>query len=240
MDGEFPNRIRELRTAKGWSQQTLAEAVDPKTSQPQIDRLEKAGRNLTQDWMRRVSKALGVEMAELLPKTEGAKVEPHKPAADNDPETVARRNHSASLNVPPNEAALARPGRKDLPLRGSAGGMAQGEVIFMNDGGPETYVERPGILEGNPDAYAVYVHGTSMEPALRQGWVVWVDPKRPVSPGDDVVVQLKNDQAYIKTLLRRTGRALICRQYNPEGDVEYKPSEVKSIHLIVGSTRVRG
>lgn len=65
----MPNRIKELRIAKGLSQDALAELAN--TSQPQIDRLEKGQRNLTQTWMTRIAKALGVRPAELLPESRG-------------------------------------------------------------------------------------------------------------------------------------------------------------------------
>jgi transcriptional regulator with XRE-family HTH domain len=58
------NRIKELREALGLSQQQLAARVG--TSQPQIDRLEGGTRKLTEDWMRRLAKALHCKPADLL------------------------------------------------------------------------------------------------------------------------------------------------------------------------------
>jgi transcriptional regulator with XRE-family HTH domain len=58
------NRIREFRELKGWSQQQLADAVS--TSQPQIDRLEKGERKLSQEWMQKLAPALGVDVATLI------------------------------------------------------------------------------------------------------------------------------------------------------------------------------
>lgn len=61
---ELPNRIRELRTARDWSLDFLAEKVG--CSKVQISDLERGGVNLTVEWMRRVAPALGVTPAELL------------------------------------------------------------------------------------------------------------------------------------------------------------------------------
>lgn len=61
---DFPNRIRELRLAKGWSQDTLAAAVG--CVKNQISDLERGNRGLTLDWMRKVATALGVAPAELM------------------------------------------------------------------------------------------------------------------------------------------------------------------------------
>ena len=58
------NRIRELREARGLTQQQLADACG--TTQPTIDRLEKGIRQLTEKWMQRLASALQVEPADLL------------------------------------------------------------------------------------------------------------------------------------------------------------------------------
>jgi len=62
---ENPNRIRELRLAKGWSQQQLADEVG--CSKMQISGLERGKPKLDQDWMRRLAEPLGVTPADLLP-----------------------------------------------------------------------------------------------------------------------------------------------------------------------------
>lgn len=61
---EMPNRIRELRMARGWSQDQLAARVG--CSKPQISDLERGNRSLDLDWMRRISGALGILPAHLL------------------------------------------------------------------------------------------------------------------------------------------------------------------------------
>jgi transcriptional regulator with XRE-family HTH domain len=59
------NRLREFRDKLGWSQQRLADATVPATSQAQIDRLEKGERKLTVEWARRLAKALGCHWTEI-------------------------------------------------------------------------------------------------------------------------------------------------------------------------------
>jgi transcriptional regulator with XRE-family HTH domain len=58
------NRIAKLREQRGLSQADLAKKI--RTSQPQIQRLEAGERQLTEDWMRRIARALDVEPADLL------------------------------------------------------------------------------------------------------------------------------------------------------------------------------
>lgn len=58
------NRIREIRIDRGLSQQALADAVG--TSKTQISKLEKSQRRLTDEWMRRLARALECHPAELM------------------------------------------------------------------------------------------------------------------------------------------------------------------------------
>jgi phage repressor protein C with HTH and peptisase S24 domain len=119
-------------------------------------------------------------------------------------------------------------------------GQAMGgeEDLFFENGVVQAYVERPWFLMGNGNAYAVYVNGTSMEPAYRHGELCYVDPSRPPRPGQDVVVQLKDGTGFVKTLQRRTAQAVEVLQYNPEKRLRFKADEVESVHLIVAALKV--
>jgi transcriptional regulator with XRE-family HTH domain len=61
---KYPNRIRFLRERQEMSQVELARLVG--TTQQQVSRYEKGEHELTVDWMRRFSKALGVPPMELI------------------------------------------------------------------------------------------------------------------------------------------------------------------------------
>ncbi len=61
----LPNRIRELRDAKGFTLTELADRVG--TSNQQISYLELGSRQLTTRWMERIAPHLGVRPADLLP-----------------------------------------------------------------------------------------------------------------------------------------------------------------------------
>jgi transcriptional regulator with XRE-family HTH domain len=56
-----PNRIRELRLARDWSQQKLADLVG--VSKVTISDLERGKMQLTLDYMKRIAAALGVTPA---------------------------------------------------------------------------------------------------------------------------------------------------------------------------------
>jgi transcriptional regulator with XRE-family HTH domain len=60
----LPNRIRELRKARDWKLEDLADRLD--CSIPQVSDLERGNRELTYHWMKRLAKALACEPADLL------------------------------------------------------------------------------------------------------------------------------------------------------------------------------
>jgi len=223
-----PNRIRELREALGWSQTDLALKLVPKTSQPQIDRLEKADRRLTVEWMDRLALALKVTPGELLSRHAQRGYSHAMVGGD-----AAAGSVTLAMGA---QGALSGP--RDLPILGYV--KAGQDGFFITNGEVEGYAVRPDLLSGVKDAYAVYIHDKSMFPAFEPGHLAWVDPLRPVKPGDSIVIQLLDGQAFIKRLKRRTERALICEQWNPSGEVRYDAAEIRSVHLVVGSMRVIG
>jgi len=219
-----PNKIRALRLLRGWSQENLAAAVRPKTTQPQIDRLERGKRKLTQEWMERVGAALEVEPGALLPQQGLQDTTVPQPQRK-----VAPQNQLGIELLPGGHATFAGP--RDLPILGyvKAGGLG----FFIGNGERQGVTVRPEILRDVTTAYAVRVHDESMSPALEPGYVVAVDPTRPVKPGDTVIVQLADGQAFIKRLVRRTEKAVICKQFNPAQELKYPPAKVAAVHLVV-------
>lgn len=128
-------------------------------------------------------------------------------------------------------------GRPDLPVFGH--GRAGEDVLVFENGIVERYVERPWFLLGSRNAYAVYVNSDCMEPAYKHGQLCYVDPALPPSPGDDVLVQLQDGRGYIKRLDRRTADQAHFLQYNPKKRITFKTKEIKHIHVIVASLKIR-
>ena len=107
-------------------------------------------------------------------------------------------------------------------------------------------IERPPALWNAPDAYAIYYHGSSMEPRFYQGEVGIVDPRRPPGPGDFVVVQL-NDGAsdtivtvLVKQLERIAGGYVHLRQFNPDLRFRLPRAMVGRLHRIASPTELFG
>lgn len=124
-------------------------------------------------------------------------------------------------------------GPRDLPIIGSARGGADG--LMMDNGAIQGMVERPAQLNGVPTAFAIYMNGDSMEPRYFQGELIYVNPLKPVRPGDFVLIELENQEAYVKRLVRRAGGKIVCKQLNPAQDVIFPADRVRHIYRIVGS-----
>ena len=132
----------------------------------------------------------------------------------------------------------AAPPRRTLPVYGSAMGGSDG--AFEMNGQTVEYVECPPSLEGANSAYGLYVQGDSMHPRFEPGWLVHVNPTRPVRRGDSVVVQIRPPDpdtpplAYLKVFDARTPSELVVIQYNPPGEMRWPLDEVVSVHRVVG------
>lgn len=125
---------------------------------------------------------------------------------------------------------------RDLPIRGRAGA----SDLYSFEGALDLgYVERPHYFLGNSEAYALYCHGDSMSPRYDAGQLLYIDPHRPPSPGNDVIVILTDGTGFLKRLVRRTQKEVRFRQFNPDKEFTIPASQISAIHLVVSSLAVR-
>lgn len=143
---------------------------------------------------------------------------------------------------------------RDVPIYGTAlGGEAafdkaegQGRVrveqATLDQAETIGYLRRPPALEGRKDVYGIYIAGESMFPRFSDGEAQYVDPKRPPSIGDDVVVHLRADDeedpdrvaaVLIKRLKRRTSAFIELEQFNPPLVFRIEAERVKAVHRII-------
>ena len=106
-------------------------------------------------------------------------------------------------------------------------------------------VRRPPGIADAKGAYAIYIVGDSQSPRFDSGELAFVHPHRPVSAGDDVVVQLRDDDdrvacALVKRLLRRTLKSVRLRQFNPAIDFDVPQSRITAIHRILPNADLWG
>lgn len=123
--------------------------------------------------------------------------------------------------------------QRNLPIYGTALGAPQSfdgkavEQTMLNSGEVIGHVERPPVLNGVRDAYALYMQGSSMSPRYDDGEFVVVTHGRfyrPPAIGDDVVVYFRHEEhddgesaqaVMVKRLVRRTAQFFELEQFNP-------------------------
>lgn len=124
---------------------------------------------------------------------------------------------------------------RDLKIIGHVKAGVDG--FFLDQGEHHGMAHRPPALQSVKDAFAVYVQDDSMVPAFEPGQIVWVHPTRPVAPGNNVIIELADGQAFIKRLVRRTVSKVVCLQWLPKREVEYDAKKVKRLYYVVGAYR---
>ncbi len=136
---------------------------------------------------------------------------------------------------------------ENLPVYGSGLGAPRqidGEAVeltALNTGDTLEYVKRPAILNGKRKAYALYVQGSSMHPALPDGELVVACRDMPLSVGDNVVVYLRDGDddgiraraVLVKELVRRSASYVELRQYDPPMEFKINMAEVVQIDRIL-------
>lgn len=106
------------------------------------------------------------------------------------------------------------------------------------------YLDRPPALRGDRSAYAIYFHGSSMEPRFFAGEIGIVQPSRPAGPGDFVVVQINDGTSdevitvLVKRLVRQTAGFIELEQFNPPLIFRLPRQKVARIHRIVPPTEL--
>lgn len=203
------NNIKKFREELGWSQERLAHEAG--TSGPQINRLEKSQRRLTQEWMMKIADALGCHPSDLLP----AHGEAEKPD-------------------PPRRAFLREPGAgaEIVPVRGHPGKAR--DAVVIDHAEPMGQVPAHPAQFGARQAFAFYARGDSMAPRYRPGELVYVVPDRPPAEGQDCLVELVSGESYLRQFLRQTEDRIICRQLNPEKEWRRDVGEVAALHSVAG------
>lgn len=133
---------------------------------------------------------------------------------------------------------------RDVPVLGVAAASNSGDGAFNIESTIVDYGRRPPALASARDVYGLYIASDSMEPVYRRGDLVYVRPRLPARPGDDVIIYVPRDNGeppacFIKRLVRRTAERLIVQQFNPEREIEF-PLERTEIHRVLTLGEVLG
>lgn len=118
------------------------------------------------------------------------------------------------------------------------------EQTLYNPDNQVGLIERPPALRFAHDAYAIYFHGSSMEPRFFQGEIGIVTPTPPPGPGDFVVVQLNDGNGddvvhvLVKRLIRATSSYVELEQYNPPIIFRVDRKRVTRMQKILGPNQI--
>jgi phage repressor protein C with HTH and peptisase S24 domain len=131
---------------------------------------------------------------------------------------------------------------KDVPVRGTVAGGDYSKGAFQLTPDAVDYVRRPPGLVDAKEIYALYVEGSSMVPRFEPGELIYVNPNRPVRPGDYVVIQEPVDEdtihGFVKQFVKRSGEWVVVRQLNPEGEMRFK-TQIK-LHRVLTTADLMG
>lgn len=153
-----------------------------------------------------------------------------------DPAKYGVRDDAApAVTIPGNQLV----GASDLPVYAAAQG-GPGHVIVAWD--PLRYVRRPDELLHVQEGYGILVTENSMSPAHNHNTVALVNPRRPASRGDEVVLfhtppDGREAEAMIKLLVGVTARKLTLRQYQPDKTFEVDAEDWPVRHVVVGNLK---
>lgn len=124
-----------------------------------------------------------------------------------------------------------------VPLYGFAAGAPFGPIHLNHDAAHE-YVERHPRQGRAADAFAVRVWGESMSPRYEPGDIAYCVRQQFPRRMEDVVVEMKNGDAWIKRYVGMSNGMVTLEQLNPpEGEerlVYLKSADVKAMHAVVG------
>lgn len=210
------NRIRELRIARGLSQEDLAQAIGRQKAL--VSKLENGKIKLNQQYMELLAGALSCALADLLVPA-GAKGKP------------AQR----PVKLPRGGALHSAAARPFVPVYGPAAASKPDKVLITE----EFIVDRkptPQELDNVRDAFIMYVAGDSMFPRYKYGEMVSVHPYRPPSIGHDCVLVYADGNAIVKEFMGETEdkAGWKLRQYNPEKILKVKKTDARAIYAVVG------
>lgn len=141
------------------------------------------------------------------------------------------RRIEAFLNseVPPGIEQGA--GQRRIPVYGYAAARGEDRIAFA-EGEVLEWREPPAGLAARDDFFIVMVAGGSMEPRIFSGEQLVAQRNKPPGREQDVVVELKDGTAIVKTYRRFRDGLYHLAQYNPEREITIPWDQVRAIHAV--------
>ena len=119
-----------------------------------------------------------------------------------------------------------------IPIKGKAmlGDNGFFEEMDYPQGAGDGYLK---IYSDDPDAYALRVVGNSMEPRIRSGEFVMIEPNQGYVAGDEVLVRTEEGRAMIKVFMyRRDGEVRLLSVNDAHPPITLTEASVTVIHPV--------
>ncbi len=210
------NKIREIRKAKGLSQQQLADLVG--TSNQQISFLENGERQLNLDWIERLSKVLGASVSEII----------------GEKEFTAQRISQTEIHpvtIPVASSTQATP--RDFPLMGYAQAVDADSIPTALEKRPIKLLERPPQFFGVDDGFAVIVAGAAMSPRFENKDLLYINPRLMAAVDDDVLIEMNDGGIALRRIMAIDANGVTLRQYQPKKDTKFLKTQYRRLMRVV-------
>lgn len=86
----------------------------------------------------------------------------------------------------------------------------------------------------DPHVYTIRVRGSSMEPAIHDGWIVMIEPTQPPMPGEYVLVKLADGRKTVKTFLYDRGDLIGVKSVNTDEIHQLWKDQVEDVQYVGG------
>ena len=215
------DRLAQRRGSKV-SQADLARLCGWENAQNRISNYERGERNASREDLMRIAAATGCRVEWIQFGT-----------GSPEPDGIAEsgENYGGELEPGP-EVVLS-----DVPIVGTTEGGPNKEWLEFGypPGHGDGYLDAP---TKDPNAYALRVSGGSMEPRMRAGEVVLVQPNTTPVPGDEVVVARRDGQVMVKELVYwRNGELALDSVAAGFPRIILNEADVEFVHVIAGIFR---
>jgi phage repressor protein C with HTH and peptisase S24 domain len=207
--------IKVARTRARLSQEAVGQLFDPPITRNAVAQWEAAnGTSPDIDRLQVLARAFNCSIDDLL----------HGPA-DLVEEPGRRYNTSPRLSGP-----------KLVPIIGFAIATPKEDGYFDDmTSGPGAASEFAQWHSKDPNAYALRVRGDSMQPRIRPGEVIVVEPNHALVQGKDVLVRTKDGRKMVKQLLfQRSGEVTLGSINQTHQQLTISLEEVESLHYVAG------
>jgi len=114
----------------------------------------------------------------------------------------------------------------------------QGVAQLSQDGTWDELAAGTGWVDAptsDPTVYSVRIKGNALAPAIRNGWIIWCEPRHDLVPGEYVLVTLTDGTKMVKELLYENDEEVSLMAVNDTySRLTVTRAEIESIHYVGG------